>query len=44
MASNFQEILSQLRDRHVDFVIVGGVAAAFSASDTGAIAYLPLLA
>ncbi len=28
MASNFQEILSQLHDRHVDFVIVGGVAAA----------------
>ncbi|MDP2320812.1 MAG: hypothetical protein Q8O42_15910 [Acidobacteriota bacterium] len=28
MASNFQAILSQLHDRHVDFVIVGGVAAA----------------
>jgi len=28
MASNFLEILSQLHDRHVDFVIVGGVAAA----------------
>lgn len=28
MASNFHEILSQLHDRHVDFVIVGGVAAA----------------
>ena len=28
MASNFQQILSQLHDRHVDFVIVGGVAAA----------------
>jgi predicted nucleotidyltransferase len=27
MASNFLEILSQLHDRHVDFVIVGGVAA-----------------
>ena len=28
MASNFLEILSQLHDHHVDFVIVGGVAAA----------------
>jgi len=28
MASNFQAILSQLHDHHVDFVIVGGVAAA----------------
>ncbi len=28
MASNFLEILSHLHDRHVDFVIVGGVAAA----------------
>ena len=28
MASNFLEILSQLHDGHVDFVIVGGVAAA----------------
>jgi len=28
MASNFLEILSQFHDRHVDFVIVGGVAAA----------------
>ena len=28
MASNFQTILSQLHDHHVDFVIVGGVAAA----------------
>jgi hypothetical protein len=28
MASNFLEILSQLHDRHVEFVIVGGVAAA----------------
>jgi len=27
MASNFIEILSQLHDRHVEFVIVGGVAA-----------------
>ena len=27
MASNFLEILSQLHDCHVDFVIVGGVAA-----------------
>jgi predicted nucleotidyltransferase len=27
MASNFLEILSQLHDHHVDFVIVGGVAA-----------------
>jgi hypothetical protein len=28
MASNFLDILNQLHDRHVDFVIVGGVAAA----------------
>ncbi len=28
MASNFIEILNQLHDAHVDFVIVGGVAAA----------------
>lgn len=28
MASNFLEILSQLHDQHVEFVIVGGVAAA----------------
>jgi predicted nucleotidyltransferase len=28
VASNFFEILNQLHDRHVDFVIVGGVAAA----------------
>ena len=28
MASNFLEILNQLHDGHVDFVIVGGVAAA----------------
>jgi len=28
MASNFLEVLSQFHDRHVDFVIVGGVAAA----------------
>ena len=28
MAIDFLEILSQLHDRHVDFVIVGGVAAA----------------
>jgi predicted nucleotidyltransferase len=28
VASNFLEILSQLHDHHVDFVIVGGVAAA----------------
>jgi len=28
MASNFLEMLSQLHDHHVDFVIVGGVAAA----------------
>lgn len=28
MASNFLSVLSQLHDRHVDFVIVGGVAAA----------------
>jgi hypothetical protein len=28
MASNFIEILTQLHDHHVDFVIVGGVAAA----------------
>lgn len=28
MASNFLSILRQLHDRHVDFVIVGGVAAA----------------
>jgi predicted nucleotidyltransferase len=27
MASNFLEILSRLHDQHVDFVIVGGVAA-----------------
>src|SRR5258706_12925621 len=27
MASNFLDILSQLHDRHVEFVIVGGVAA-----------------
>jgi predicted nucleotidyltransferase len=27
MASNFLEILNQLHDHHVDFVIVGGVAA-----------------
>lgn len=32
MASNFHEILSQLHDRHVDFVIVGGVAAALHGS------------
>ena len=32
MASNFLEILSQLHDRHVDFVIVGGVAAALHGS------------
>jgi predicted nucleotidyltransferase len=28
MASNFLELLNQLHDSHVDFVIVGGVAAA----------------
>jgi len=28
MASNFLDILSHLYDHHVDFVIVGGVAAA----------------
>jgi len=28
MASNFLEILNQLHDSHVDFVIAGGVAAA----------------
>ena len=28
MAINFQDVLSQLHDHHVDFVIVGGVAAA----------------
>jgi len=28
MASNFLDILNQLRDHHVEFVIVGGVAAA----------------
>jgi hypothetical protein len=28
MASNFLDILNQLHDHHVDFVIVGGVAAA----------------
>jgi predicted nucleotidyltransferase len=28
VASNFREILNQLHDHHVDFVIVGGVAAA----------------
>ena len=28
MASNFLSVLSQLHDHHVDFVIVGGVAAA----------------
>ena len=28
MASNFLDILTQLHDHHVDFVIVGGVAAA----------------
>ncbi len=27
MASNFLDILSQLHDHHVEFVIVGGVAA-----------------
>jgi hypothetical protein len=27
VASNFHEILNQLHDHHVDFVIVGGVAA-----------------
>lgn len=32
MASNFLEILSQLHDRHVDFVIVGGVAASLHGS------------
>lgn len=32
MASNFLEILSQLHDRHVEFVIVGGVAAALHGS------------
>lgn len=32
MASNFLGILSQLHDRHVDFVIVGGVAAALHGS------------
>lgn len=32
MASNFLDILSQLHDRHVDFVIVGGVAAALHGS------------
>ena len=32
MASNFLEILSQLHDRHVDFVSVGGVAAALHGS------------
>ena len=32
MASNFLEILSQLHDHHVDFVIVGGVAAALHGS------------
>jgi hypothetical protein len=28
VASNFRYILNQLHDHHVDFVIVGGVAAA----------------
>jgi predicted nucleotidyltransferase len=32
MASNFLEILEQLHDGHVDFVIVGGVAAALHGS------------
>jgi predicted nucleotidyltransferase len=32
MASNFLDILSQLHDRDVDFVIVGGVAAALHGS------------
>jgi hypothetical protein len=32
MASNFLDILSQLHDHHVDFVIVGGVAAALHGS------------
>lgn len=32
MASNFLEILRQLHDRHVEFVIVGGVAAALHGS------------
>jgi hypothetical protein len=32
MASNFLEILSQLHDHHVDFVIGGGVAASLHAN------------
>ena len=32
MASNFIEILSQLHDHHVEFVIVGGVAASLHGS------------
>lgn len=32
MASNFLDILTQLHDHHVDFVIVGGVAAALHGS------------
>jgi hypothetical protein len=32
MASNFLDLLSQLHDHHVDFVIVGGVAAALHGS------------
>ena len=32
MASNFLDILNQLHDRHVDFVIAGGVAAALHGS------------
>ncbi len=32
MASNFLDILSRLHDRHVEFVIVGGVAAALHGS------------
>ena len=32
MASNFLDILNQLHDHHIDFVIVGGVAAALHGS------------
>ena len=32
MASNFIDVLNQLHDHHVDFVIVGGVAAALHGS------------
>ena len=32
MASNFLDILNQLHDHHVEFVIVGGVAAALHGS------------